>query len=295
MHCYRKFMLALAALLVGIVCASGSVKAQKASSTAERLAELETEFNGRLGLFALDTGAGSLLVHRADERFPLCSTFKVLLASAILERGKQVPGLLQQRVKFAKNDLVTYSPIAEKRLAEGMLVAELCAAALQHSDNTSANLLMRILGGPAAVTAYARSIGDREFRLDRWETELNSAIPGDPRDTSTPRAMGLSLQRLALGDALDPGLSEQLRAWLLGNTTGAARIRAGVPADWRVGDKTGTGDYGVANDVAVLWPPDRAPVVLAIYTAQREKDAKPRSEILAAATRIVVDWLQGAR
>ncbi len=172
-----------------------------------------------------------------------------------------------------------------------MTVAALCAAAIQYSDNTASNLLMKILGGPEAITTFARSLGDRQLRLDRWETALNSSIPGDRRDTSTPNAMGLSLQRLALGDALEPHLQLQLQVWLQGNTTGAARIRAGVPADWQVGDKTGTGDYGTANDLAVLWPPRRAPVVVAIYTTQGDKDAKARNDVVALAARIVVDWL----
>ena len=167
---------------------------------------------------------------------------------------------MQQRIKYQQRDLVTYSPITEQHVKDGMTVAALCAAAMQYSDNTASNLLMKILGGPEAVTAFARSIGDRQFRLDRWETALNSSIPGDRRDTSTPNAMGQSLQRLALGNALEPHLQAQLQAWLRGNTTGAARIRAGVPADWQVGDKTGTGDYGTANDIAVLWPPRRSPV-----------------------------------
>nr|WP_295618671.1 class A beta-lactamase [Chamaesiphon sp. GL140_3_metabinner_50] len=187
---------------------------------------------------------------------------------------------------------MTYSPITKQHIEDGMTVAALCAAAIGYSDNTAANLLMKIIGGPEAVTTFARSIGDRQFRLDRWETALNSAIPGDLRDTSTPNAMGLSLQRLAVGDALEPHLQLQLRVWLQGNTTGSARIRAGVPTDWQVGDKTGTGDYGTANDLGLLWPPHRAPVVVAIYTTQGEKDAKARNDVIASAARIVVDWLE---
>jgi beta-lactamase class A len=229
----------------------------------------------------------------------MCSTFKVILASAILKRSTQIDGLMQQRIKYQQSDLVTYSPITKQHIEDGMTVDALCAAAIQYSDNTASNLLMKILGGPGAVTTFARSIGDspkerlrqRQFRLDRWETALNSAIPGDLRDTSTPNAMGLSLQRLAFGDALEPRLQLQLRVWLQGNTTGATRIRAGVPADWQVGDKTGTGDYGTANDIGLLWPPHRAPVVVAIYTTQGEKDAKARNDAIASAARIVVDWL----
>jgi beta-lactamase class A len=151
---------------------------------------------------------------------------------------------------------------------------------------------MEILGGPEAVTSFARSIGDEKFRLDRWETELNTAIPGDPRDTTTPLAMGLSLSRLVLGSALMPEHGEQLQQWLLGNTTGAARIKAGIPADWTIGDKTGSGDYGTANDIAVVWPPDGKPVVIAIYTTQYHKEAAPRSDVIASAAQIAVEWLK---
>ncbi len=256
-----------------------------------KLAKLERTLSGRLGIFALNTANGTQLSYRADEYFPMCSTFKVLLASAILKRSTQIDGLMYQRIKYQQSDLVTYSPITERHVKDGMTVSALCAAAIQYSDNTASNLLMKILGGPGAVTTFARSIGDRQFQLDRWETALNSSIPGDRRDTSTPNAMAISLQRLAFGDALEPHLQLQLRVWLQGNTTGAARIRAGVPADWQVGDKTGTGDYGTANDLAVVWPPRRAPVVVAIYTTQGDKDAKARNDVIASAAQIVVDWL----
>jgi len=261
--------------------------ATEASNTAQ-LATLEKNSGGRLGVTALDTANGMLIRYRADERFPFCSTSKVMVAAAILERSTRQTGLMRKRIHYAKSDLVHYSPISEKHIADGMTVAELCAAAIQYSDNSSANLLMKILGGPPAVTAFARSIGDKEFRLDRWETELNSAIPGDRRDTTTPAAMANSLRSLMLGDILAIPQRKQLQDWLRGNTTGANRIRAGVPADWQVGDKTGTGDYGTANDIAVLWPPARKPIVLTIYHTQLQTDAKPRDDVIAAATRIVV-------
>ncbi|MEC5161301.1 MULTISPECIES: class A beta-lactamase [unclassified Janthinobacterium] len=294
----RIFLLAAASVplmapsSVRAVAGSGAAAAKMHVAVAvAQLAELEKTLGGRLGVFALDTGDGSQLSHRAGERFAFCSTAKVMIASAILARSAQVAGRLRQRVRYAKGELVNYSPITERHVGDGMTVAELCAAGIQYSDNTSANLLIKILGGPAAVTAYARSIGDTTFRLDRLETELNSAIPGDPRDTTTPEAMGLSLRRVALGDALAPASRELLQDWLRGNTTGAKRIRAAVPADWQVGDKTGTGDYGTANDVGVVWRPNRAPVVVSIYTTHAEKDAKASDEVIAAAARIVVAWL----
>lgn len=286
MHKRRTFLLHMAALAATPLARAGG----QGDATAS-LTRLETELDGRLGLFALDTGSGAQLSYRADERFPMCSTFKVLLAAAILQRSAQAEDLLQQRIRYQRSDLVNYSPVTEQHLADGMTVAGLCAAALQYSDNSASNLLMRMLDGPAGVTAFARSIDDTAFRLERWETELNSAIPGDLRDTSTPRAMGRSLQRLVLGDALATAQAGQLREWLCGNTTGARRIRAAVPADWIVGDKTGSGDYGTANDVAVLWPPGRAPIVMAAYTTQQRQAAPAREDLIAAAARIALTAL----
>jgi beta-lactamase class A len=287
----RKLLLAAVSVPIATICTSWATQGNTTVAAGAQLAKLEQTLAGRLGVFALNTANGRQLSYRADEYFPMCSTFKVILASAILKRSTQIDGLMQQRIKYQQSDLVTYSPITERYVKDGMTVDALCAAAIQYSDNTASNLLMKILGGPEAVTTFARSIGDGQFRLDRWETALNSSIPGDRRDTTTPNAMGLSLQRLAFGDALEPRLQLQLRVWLQGNTTGAARIRAGVPADWQVGDKTGTGDYGTANDIALLWPPRRSPVVVAIYTTQGEKDAKARNDLIASAARIVVDWL----
>ncbi|WP_426150746.1 class A beta-lactamase [Pseudomonas sp. DC3000-4b1] len=253
------------------------------------LAALEREFNGRLGLCALDPSHGRALRWRADEAFPLCSTFKVVLAAAILKQA----GLsgLGRRVRYQQSDLVTYSPVTEQHLAAGMTLAELCAAGLQYSDNTAGNLLLREVGGPAGLTAFARQLGDNSLRLDRWETELNSAIPGDPRDTTTPGAMAATLQTLLLGQGLDARSQAQLTDWLLANTTGDARIRAGVPHGWKVADKTGSGDYGTANDVGIIWPAKDRPVVIALYSTQPAAAAEPRSDVLARMARIVADWV----
>ncbi|MRX09014.1 class A beta-lactamase [Pseudoduganella sp. FT25W] len=250
------------------------------------LARLEKESGGRLGVAALNTADGRQLAHRADERFPMCSTFKMMAAAAILSRD---PSLLKKHIQYEKSDLVSHSPVTGKHVAEGMTVAELCEATLQYSDNAAANLLMKQLGGPAAVTAYARSIGDNEFRLDRWETELNSALPGDARDTTTPLSMARSLQKLVLGDALPAPHRRLLKDWMIGNTTGATRIRAGVPSGWTVADKTGAGDYGSVNDIAVLWPPGRAPIILAVYLTQPGKDDKLRPEIHGEVARVVIE------
>lgn len=285
----RSLLLAAASVPVSNKC-SFLTNAQSTQSTANAsLSDLESSLDGRLGLAALDTGSGKRIAYRASERFPMCSTFKAVLAGAILERSTRDDSLLAQRISYNSADLVTYSPITEKHLDDGMLVAELCAAAVRYSDNTAANLLLTLLGGPSGLNAYARSAGDDTFRLDRWEPDLNSAEPDDPRDTTTPDAMTNHLFRLALGTLLPEAQRLKLQDWLRGNTTGDTRIRAGVPVDWVVGDKTGTGSYGTANDIAVLWPPQRQPIVLTIFTTRRSQDAEARNDILASAAKVVVD------
>ena len=287
----RSLLLAAATLPLAFAVRAHAADNGGTYPAAAQFAKLESTYGGRLGVCALDTANGAQTRYRADERFPFCSTFKVILAGAILTQNTQNAGLLEQRIRYTQKDLVNYSPVSSKHVADGMTVEQLCRAALQYSDNTAANLLIRQVGGPAAVTAFARSIGIDEFRLDRVETTLNTAIPGDPRDTATPAAMARALQTLALGEALPAPQREQLQNWMRGNTTGVHRIAAGVPAGWQVGDKTGTGDHGTANDIAVIWPPARKPIILAVYHTQRENDAKPRDDVIAEATRIVVTQL----
>ncbi|WP_341677506.1 class A beta-lactamase [Niveibacterium sp. SC-1] len=287
----RRLLLATGGLPLAGIGSSVARAADTAGGAEQELAALEARSGGRLGVAARTAGSDARIVWRGAERFAFCSTFKVIAVSTLLQRASRQHGLLDKQIAYSREDLVAYSPITEKHVATGLDLAALCAAALQYSDNTAANLILRELGGPAAVTAFARSIGDTQFRLDRWETALNSARPDDLRDTTTPAAMAQSLERLLLGEALGATGRERLRDWMLGNTTGAARIRAGVPADWRVADKTGTGDYGSTNDIGVLWPPARAPIVLAIYFTQPQLDAKPRDDVLAQAARIVATAL----
>jgi len=286
----RSLLLAAAtAPIIGALNACASPRAGEASGHVDMpFTELEQTAGGRLGVFALDTATGRRAQHRATELFPFCSTFKMMLSAAILAHSVDRPLFLQQQVTYHQADLVSYSPVTERHVGTGMSVAELCRATVQYSDNAAANLLMKLIGGPSAVTAFARSIGDADFRLDRWETELNTAIPGDRRDTTTPAAMAESLRVLALGDALPAQQRATLVEWLRGNTTGDKRIRAGVPSGWQVGDKTGTGDYGTTNDIGVLWPQSRAPIVLAVYYTQARPDAKAKDDVIASATRIAV-------
>ncbi|MCR5896991.1 MULTISPECIES: PEN family class A beta-lactamase, Bcc-type [Burkholderia] len=268
--------------------ASAAAAAVAPAAAGQMLAELESSVGGRLGVCAIDTASGRVIEHRADERFPFCSTFKAMLSAAVLAQSVARPALLQQRVTYTRADLVNYSPVSEKHVGEGMTVAALCEAAIQYSDNSAANLLMKLLGGPSAVTAYARSIGDDTFRLDRWETELNTALPGDLRDTTTPAAMAASMRVLMVGDALPAAQRAQLVAWMRGNKVGDKRLRAGVPAGWTVGDKTGTGDYGTTNDAGVVWSPSRAPIAVAVYYTQARADARSKDDVIASVARIVV-------
>lgn len=283
----RRFLLSVCVTL-SLIAVHLPVQANMKPTLQKQFAELEAKANGRLGISFIDTATGCEITYRGNERFPFCSTFKVLVVGAILQQSMAQPGLLLQNVLYSKADLVTYSPLTEKRLAQGMTITELCAATLQYSDNTAANLLMRQLGGLQGVNRFARSIGDASFRLDRWETALNSALPGDERDTTTPSAMAASLKKLVLGDVLAAPQRERLIGWMKANTTGNASIRAGVPAGWIVGDKTGSGGYGTTNDIAVLWPQKGAPLVLAVYFTQHQPDADPRRDIIAEATRLLM-------
>ncbi|MEU2776950.1 class A beta-lactamase [Streptomyces sp. NPDC007162] len=259
--------------------------------TADRLRALEREHRARLGVFALDTGAGARIRYRGGELFPMCSVFKTLAVAAVLrDLGEDV---LAEVVHYDEDDVrksggapVTGRP---ENLACGMTVAQLCSAAVSYSDNTAANLLLERLGGPVAVTRLARSLGDRVTRLDRWEPELNSAEPGRITDTTTPEAIGTTYARLVLGGALDGGDRRRLTGWLLANTTGGERIRAGLPEDWTVGDKTGTGAHGTANDVAVAWPPGRAPVVVAVLSTHADAAAEADSALVRRAAAVVAD------
>lgn len=254
----------------------------------EPLATLERQSDVRLGVAALDMGDGRVFAHRGDDRFAFCSTFKALLVAAVLKRVMADRPLLGRRVDFSAADLVPHSPDTQPRAGQGMSIAELCAATLRSSDNSAANLLLREIGGPAALTAFARSLGDDSFRLDRIEPELNAAAPDDPRDTTTPLAMARTLGRLVLGNVLGNPERGRLVAWMQASTTGAARIRAGIPADWALAGKTGSGPYGIANDMAVLWPPGRAPLVLAVFSRRPARDAARRDEVVAEAARLAV-------
>ena len=253
----------------------------------EKLASLEESSGGRLGVVMLDTDGRMIVSYRETERFPLCSTFKVMLAAAVLKQNETEPGLLEQRISYSEDELVFWSPVTEKHRTTGMRVADLCVAAIQYSDNTAANVLLKLLGGPRALTDFARSLDDAAFRLDRRETALNEGLPDDEQDTTTPQSMAHSLWKLALCDVLSSPQQAKLLDWLKGNTTGNDCIRAGVPTDWIVGDKTGSGGYGTTNDIAILWPPEEKPLILVVYFTQGKPDAPARKDVIAAVARLL--------
>jgi beta-lactamase class A len=265
-----------------------SIQANAESNIQKNLSDLEKSAHGRLGISAIDTNNNYQIEYKDNERFAFCSVNKVIGVSAILKQNMKDKNLLQQKIKYQKKDIVDYSPITEKNAAREMTISELCAAAIKYSDNTAINLLMKKLGGLDAVNRFARSIGDNQFRIDRWEPELSTAIPGDIRDTTTPLAMTTSFQKLTYGDVLAAPQHDLLITWLLENTTGNERIRAGVPKNWSVGDKTGTGEYGTTNDVAIIWPTNCKPIIMTIFFTQPIKSAKKRNDVLAKAAHLLI-------
>jgi beta-lactamase class A len=262
------------------------------SDFANRILSIEERTGSRIGVAALDTGSGKRLDYRAEERFPMCSTFKFLAAAAVLKRVDEKQDQLDRFIRYDEKDILEYAPITKAHLKDGgMTLGALCGAAIKQSDNTAGNFLLDAIEGPAGLTNFVRSIGDEMTRLDRKEPELNSAVPGDERDTTTPVAMCADMQRLLLGNVLSESSRHQLEDWLRHNETGAVMIRAGVPKTWTVGDKTGRGANGTTNDVAVIRPPGRAPVLVAIYSIGSTSPADNRSAIVAEAARVIVEFL----
>lgn len=252
-------------------------------------AALEAGVGGRLGVSVLDTGSGRLTGHRLDERFPMASTFKWLAAAHVLQRVDAGLERLDRRIVYGPEVLLEHSPVTRLHAdGSGMTLAALCEATVTVSDNAAANLILQTLGGPAGLTAFVRSLGDAHTRLDRTEPALNEATPGDPRDTTTPRAMAGALQRAVLGDALSPAGRAQLAAWLQATSTGMKRLRAQLPPGWRAGDKTGTGARGTANDVAVFWPPAGAPLVVCAYLTEGAAPLAQRDAAIAEVGRLAV-------
>jgi beta-lactamase class A len=297
----RELLLALptlAMLAPLTACANRASDAQSAATTTvarpdltKRFAELEQKYQARLGVYVPATGLSAEVAYRADERFAFCSTFKAPLVAAVLHGGPLTR--LDKVISYTNADIRSTSPVTQQHVDTGMTVKQLCDAAIRYSDGTAANLLLTDIGGPAAFTGYLHSLGDTVSRLDQLEPELNRDPPGDERDTTTPHAIALVFQQLVLGDVLNADSRAMLTDWMARSSTGAKRIRAGFPADWKVIDKTGTGDYGRANDVAVVWSPGGAPYVVAVLSdrAGGGYDAEPSEALVADAAAAVADYL----
>jgi beta-lactamase class A len=288
---------------VGLLSAAAVVHAPRIRGSASeadvnaQIAAIERRLGGRLGVAALDTGSGRQLAHRASERFPLCSTFKFLAAAAVLARVDRGEDRLDRFVRYGAGDLLDYAPIAKQHVQDGgMTLAAVLEAAITYSDNTAANLALAAIGGPQGLTTYVRQLGDPTTRLDRNEPSLNLVPPGDIRDTTSPAAMLGDMKALLVGDrALSASSRAQLIAWLVGNTTGAERLRAGFPGGWRIGDKTGTGPNGATNDVAIAWPPGRAAILVSAYFYESSAPDDDRNRALADVARIVTGEFAATR
>jgi beta-lactamase class A len=271
---------------------AAATPAATAQAGADRaFSGLEARFHARLGVYALDTGTGRAVTFNADERFAYCSTYKALATGVLLKRDTDAQ--LDQVIHYTAGDLVEYSPITEQHVRTGMTLRAVMTAALDYSDNTAANLLLNQLGGPHQLQNALRGLGDATTDTDRTEPTVNSAVPGDTRDTSTPRALGTDLRAFVLGHLLSASRRRLLTGWLLANTTGGPYIRAGVPRGWKVGDKTGNGDWGTRNDIAIAWPPGRAPVVIAVLSRRGSANATSDDALLADATKTAVAALRG--
>ena len=268
---------------------TGKVK-HKNQATHKEFSQLEKKFDAQLGVYAIDTGTNETIAYRPNERFAFASTYKALAAGVLLQQNSI--DTLNEVIKFTKEDLVDYSPITEKHIDTGMTLGEIAEAAVRYSDNTAGNILFHKIGGPKGYEKALRQMGDRVTMSDRFETELNEAIPGDIRDTSTAKAIATNLKDFTVGNALPDDKRKVLTDWMKGNATGDKLIRAGVPTDWVVGDKSGAGSYGTRNDIAIVWPPNRAPIIIAILSSKDEKEAIYDNQLIKEAAEVVIDAIK---
>ena len=268
---------------------TGKVK-HKNQATHKEFSQLEKKFDAQLGVYAIDTGTNETISYRPNERFAFASTYKALAAGVLLQQNSI--DTLNEVIKFTKEDLVDYSPITEKHIDTGMTLGEIAEAAVRYSDNTAGNILFHKIGGPKGYEKALRQMGDRVTMSDRFETELNEAIPGDIRDTSTAKAIATNLKDFTVGNALPDDKRKVLTDWMKGNATGDKLIRAGVPTDWEVGDKSGAGSYGTRNDIAIVWPPNRAPIIIAILSSKDEKEATYDNQLIKEAAEVVIDAIK---
>jgi len=256
------------------------------------IAAYERQSGGRVGLYAKNLESGATLKWRANERFVMCSTFKASLAAFALARADRGEDRMDRMLPYSETDLLEYAPVARSNLARGaMSISEMCAAIVELSDNTCANVLMKHVGGPSALAAFWRSLGDGVSRLDHYEPELNRSPPGDPDDTTMPAAMAGSLRRLVVEDVLSPSSRRQLSGWMINCKTGANRLRAGLPTSWIIGDKTGNNGKDAMGDIAVAWPKPGAPILISVYTQGGSPSPVQVESLFAAIGRTVTSRL----
>lgn len=300
----NKFIFALLVLSIAIVPLAGwsmtannlsdkpekSVKKTPAPHIDREFEELESKFDARLGVYAIDTGTNRKVAYRPNERFAYASTYKALAAGAVLQQNSI--DKLNEVITYTNGDLVTYSPITAKHVDTGMTLGEICEAAVRYSDNTAGNLLLEKLGGPEGFETALRKIGDNVTQVDRYETDLNSAVPGDKHDTSTPKALATDLKAFTVGNVLPTDKRTILTDWMRGNATGDALIRAGAPTGWEVDDKSGAGSYGTRNDIAIVWPPHRAPIVITILSTRDTQNATYDNALIAEAAQVALNALK---
>jgi beta-lactamase class A len=284
----RRTFLATSALSLPWILHAGSSRFGQLTAA---FTQLEETNGGRIGVAVLDTATGERADYRADERFPMCSTFKFLLVSAVLQRVDGHQEALARAVTIPTKPLLFNSPLTELRAGGTMTVRALCQATLTRSDNTAANLLLETIGGPSGITRFARFLGDTVTRLDRTETSLNEALAGDPRDTTSPAAMVGDLKSVLLGDVLMPPSRKQLTRWMELNLTGLDRLRANLPAGWRAADKTGANGEHTSNDIAALWPTGKRPIIIAAYITQCTGPESKRAAMLAKIGKLVRESL----
>lgn len=265
-------------------------KVEQRVNTDKKFAQLEKKFDALIGVYAIDTGTNQTIEYRPEERFAFASTYKALAAAILLQQNSLDE--LKEVITYTEDDLVPYSPITEKHVDTGMTLLELSEAAVRSSDNTAGNLLFEALGGPEGFEQALSQIGDNITQADRFEPDLNAFTLGDTRDTSTSKALATNLQAFALSDYLSDDKRELFIDWLKGNATGDALIRAGAPKGWVVGDKSGAGSYGTRNDIAIVWPPNREPIVMAIMSRQDTADAKYDDELIAQAAKVTLNALK---
>jgi beta-lactamase class A len=278
----RLFLLAGSCLMTTAAVAEISpANVLRQDALRAEMVEAEKASGGRLGISVLDTASGATFSYRGGERFAMCSTFKLLLVTAVLCRVDRGQESLERRLPVRKQDILGNSDFTASRVGGDAAIAELCQSTVTISDNAAANLLLDTIGGPAGLTRFFRTIGDSVTRLDRNEPSMGDAAPGDPRDTSTPFAMAATLRRILLGDVLAPASLKILFGWLKGVVTGPARLRAGLPLAWELAHKTGTGMHGTTNDVGIVWPPGRAPLIVVTYLTGSPLKERQREAILA--------------